>query len=63
MEAMTYLPERGSLLIGLRNPLYKADKKSRKKAIAFELLNPAGLLRGKRRNLGRLCCGTFRSGG
>ena len=54
MEAMTYLPERGSLLIGLRNPLYKADKKSRKKAIAFELLNPAETAAGQAAKFGEI---------
>lgn len=54
IEAMTYLPARRTLLIGLRNPLYKPDKKSPPKAIAFELLNPQEVVKGKPAKFGRI---------
>ncbi len=54
IEAMTYLPSRGSLLIGLRNPLYKAAPKSKPKAIAFEVLNPAEIVKGHGAQFGQI---------
>ncbi len=54
IEAMTYLPESGTLLIGLRNPLFRADKKGGGQAILFELLNPKEVVEGKAAQFGRV---------
>ncbi len=54
IEAMTYLPKQGSVLIGLRNPLYRDDKKSDLKAIAFEVLNPEEVVKEKPASFGRI---------
>lgn len=52
IEAMTWLPEQRSLLIGLRNPLFKPDAKTPAQAIAFELLNPEEVIEGKKARFG-----------
>lgn len=54
IEAMTWLAERRSLLIGLRNPLFKTDAKSAAHAIAFELLNPEEVIEGKKARFGSI---------
>lgn len=54
IEAMTWLPEQKSLLIGLRNPLFKPDKKTPAQAIAFELLNPEEVIEGGPAQFGRI---------
>ena len=54
IEAMTWLTESESLLIGLRNPLYRADKKGRGQAILFELLNSNEVVEGKAAQFGRV---------
>lgn len=41
IEGLAYYPPNNSLLIGLRNPLYAPDDKTRSRAIVIELKNPA----------------------
>lgn len=49
IEAMAFVPDRGSLLIGLRNPLFK-----NRQAILFELINPSEVIEGKAARFGRV---------
>ena len=54
IEAMAVLQESGTLLIGLRNPLFTTAKNGSKKAILFELLNPQDVIEGKVARFGRI---------
>jgi hypothetical protein len=54
IEALTVLPTQKSLLIGLRNPLYRSDNRNEPKAIAFELLNPEEVVQGQPARFGRI---------
>ena len=44
IEGLMYYPPNKSLLVGLRNPLFTPDGKSRPHAIIFELKNPAEMI-------------------
>ena len=44
IEGLMYYPPNKSLLVGLRNPLFTPDGKSRLHAIIFELKNPAEVI-------------------